>query len=168
MGAIPPCRHPSYLFGLNRPHTGSEWAILKAPVARWLARSRSGSVLGAPNGASRGSVSVSWQVSDGLGQGEPARFCTNAHGQACVRRCVRAQVRACVRTRAWAWAQACVSVRVCVCFCFVFHGFKCVGRTRKQSNKLSRTHNEPDNNQTIPHGITTTANNETIPHGQRE
>lgn len=163
MGAIPPCRHPSYLFGLNRPHTGSEWAILKAPVARWLARSRSGSVLGAPNGASRGSARS-------RSHGRSVTVSVRASLRDSVRTLTgrRACAGACVRTRAWAWAQACVSVRVCVCFCFVFHGFKCVGRTRKQSNKLSRTHNEPDNNQTIPHGITTTANNETIPHGQRE
>jgi hypothetical protein len=110
LGAIPPCRHPSYLFGLNRPHTGSEWAILRAPVARWLARSRSGSVLGAPNGASRGSarshgrsvtVSVRASLRDSVRTLTGRRACAGAcaHGRG--------------RRRVWACVYACVFV---LCF----------------------------------------------------
>ena len=52
-----PPRHPSYLFGLHRPHTGSEGAILRAPAGRVRVRSGAGHrVLGEPYRC--GSVSV--------------------------------------------------------------------------------------------------------------
>jgi len=52
-----PSRHPSYLFGLHRPHTGSEGAILRAPAGRVRARSGAGHrALGEPYRC--GSVSV--------------------------------------------------------------------------------------------------------------
>jgi hypothetical protein len=160
-----PPRHPSYLFGLNRPHTGSEGAILRAPAGRVRARSGAGHrALGVPNRRTHsGAVSVGFA---GVGRWRSRSLwtnvadCTNAHEQAwaCVRRRRRAWVR--VRTR------VCVCGCVCVCICFVFHGLKCVKRIRKQSNKLSRTHNEPNKNQTIAYSITATASNETTPHGQ--
>jgi hypothetical protein len=156
-----PPRHPSDLFGLNRPHTGSEGAILRAPVARSRARAGAGHrALGEPYRCRScwvGLTAGRWRARS---RWTSAADCTNAHEQACVRRRGRAWVR--VRTR------ACVCGCVCVCICFVFHGFKCVKRIRKQSNNLSRTHNTPNKNKTNAHSITETTNNKTNTHGQQK
>ena len=152
-----PPRHPSYLFGLHRPHTGSEGSILRAPAGRVRARSGAGHrALGQPYKCRScwvGLTAGRWRSRSVMRCGglyERSRAGAGVRGCGC----------------GCAHGRACVCVCVCVCICFVFHGFKCVKRIRKQSNKLSRTHNESENNQTIAHSITATANNETIPHGQ--
>jgi hypothetical protein len=131
-----PPRHPSYLFGLHRPHMGSEGAILRAPAGRVRARSGAGHrALGVPNRRTHsGAVSVGFA---GAGRWRSrslwtsAADCTNAHEQACGRR--RAWVR--VRTRA------------CVCGCVCVYLF-CVSR-------IQIVLSESVNNQTIFHGLTT-------------